>query len=353
MTEPIKQIVQVVKRFGLCGGMEEYVFQLSYELKSAGVNIVVLCEEKVSCHKDNVLEVIELGSSWRKPRWLSHLIFSNKVKNWINKNPFQGRIIHSHERISCHHITTIHSTLFNFPPRGFPSFRKFMNEWLERREITSDSVKVAVPVSHVIKDQIRLKYSMLGEENHKPIVPGVDSKLAIDFSKVERKVKTMGFFGQEWKRKGLEKVLSIWRELRNSGSEIKLVLAGFDENEEVGIFENEKREIQFLGWISDKLKFYSKIDILVHPAKKEAFGMVITEALFLKIPVVCSTQCGASMFNKEGAITALNESAPISEWVKEVQHLLDNKEANFPPIPDWRTNAAQYIKLYESFISLN
>jgi UDP-glucose:(heptosyl)LPS alpha-1,3-glucosyltransferase len=353
MTEPIKQIVQVVKRFGLCGGMEEYVFQLSKELKSAGLNIVVLCEQKVSCHKDNMLEVIELGSSLRKPRWLSHLIFSKKVKDWINKNPLQGRIIHSHERISCHHITTIHSTLFNYPPRGFPSFRKFMNEWLERREITSDSVKVAVPVSHVIKDQIRSKYPTLGEKNHKPIVPGVDSKLAIDFSKVGRRVKTMGFLGQEWKRKGLAKVLSIWRELRNSGSEINLVLAGFDENEAVGIFENEKSEIQLLGWISDKLKFYSKIDILVHPAKKEAFGMVITEALFLKIPVVCSTQCGASMFNKEGAITALNESAPISEWVKEVQYLLDNKEANFPQIADWRTIAAQYIKLYENFISLN
>ena len=66
MTEPIKQIVQVVKRFGLCGGMEEYVFQLSKELKSAGLNILVLCERKVSCPKHIQFDVIELGSSMRK-----------------------------------------------------------------------------------------------------------------------------------------------------------------------------------------------------------------------------------------------------------------------------------------------
>ena len=78
MTEPIKQIVQVVKRFGLCGGMEEYVFQLSKELKSAGLNILVLCEQKVSCPEHIQFDVIELGSSMRKPRWLSHILFSQK-----------------------------------------------------------------------------------------------------------------------------------------------------------------------------------------------------------------------------------------------------------------------------------
>ena len=60
MTEPIRQIVQVVKRFGLCGGMEEYVFQLSKELKSTGLNILVLCEQKVSCPKHIQFDVIEL-----------------------------------------------------------------------------------------------------------------------------------------------------------------------------------------------------------------------------------------------------------------------------------------------------
>ena len=158
MTEPIKQIVQVVKRFGRCGGMEEYVYQLSKELKSAGQNILILCEEKVSCPNDLELEVVELEVSCRKPRWLSHLLFSQKVKNWIDKYPLEARIIHSHERISCHHITTIHSTLFNFPPKGFLSFRKYMNDWLERREITRNYTQEVIPVSYIIRDQVTAKF---------------------------------------------------------------------------------------------------------------------------------------------------------------------------------------------------
>ena len=48
MTEKTKQVVQVVKRFGLCGGMEEYVFRLAESLNSLGYNVLVLCEEKVN-----------------------------------------------------------------------------------------------------------------------------------------------------------------------------------------------------------------------------------------------------------------------------------------------------------------
>ena len=353
MTEPIKQIVQVVKRFGPCGGMEEYVFQLSKELVSAGLNVLVLCEKKVSCPKHIEFDVIELGSSIRKPRWLSHLIFSHKVRHWIDNTPLSGRIIHSHERISCQHVTTIHSTLFNFPPRGLPSFRKFINEWLESNEITKSTVKAVVPVSRIIKDQIKLKYYKFAEKVQNPIVPGIDEELGLNPSRTEREIITIGFLGQEWRRKGLPKVLNIWRELRASGLKMKLILAGFDKNEDIGISENEKDDIQLLGWISDKLKFYSKVDLLIHPAKREAFGMVIAEALSLKIPVICSTQCGASVYEQKGALTVLDESAPISDWVKEVNSILEQKEPNFPQITNWRSIASQYINLYRNISSRN
>jgi UDP-glucose:(heptosyl)LPS alpha-1,3-glucosyltransferase len=353
MTEKTKQVVQVVKRFGLCGGMEEYVFRLSKELKAAGQNILVLCEEKVSCPVDNEIEVIELGFSCRKPRWLSHLLFSRKVKIWLQQNALPNRLVHSHERLNSHHLTTIHSTLFNFPSKGFPSVRKFMNDWLEEREITTISANAVVPVSHIIKDQLLSKYPKFTKRVHDPIVPGVDSELGINHSKTKRRVKTIGFLGQEWRRKGLVKVLSMWRELRKSGLEIKLLLGGFDVSDSIGISEAEKDDIKVLGWMSDKLRFYSNIDLLVHPAKREAFGMVIAEALSLEIPVLCSTQCGASIYQKNGALNALDESAPLSDWVKEVQYLLNHSEPSFPSIADWRQNAAQYINLYQNIFSQN
>ena len=72
------KVIKVVKRFGLCGGMEEYVFRLTEELSKIGVKVKVLCEIQLTS-TDHEITVIELGKSIEKPRWLSHIQFSNKV----------------------------------------------------------------------------------------------------------------------------------------------------------------------------------------------------------------------------------------------------------------------------------
>jgi UDP-glucose:(heptosyl)LPS alpha-1,3-glucosyltransferase len=347
MTEPIKQIVQVVKRFGPCGGMEEYVFQLSKELVSAGLNVLVLCEKKVSCPKHIQFDVIELGSSIRKPRWLSHILFSRKVKNWVNKNPLQGRIIHSHERISCQHITTIHSTLFNFPPKGLPSFRKLINEWLEKREVLGANVQAIVPVSTIIKGQISEKFTNAIPQLSHPVNPGVEQIELSNKDRDNRRIKTIGFIGNEWKRKGLEKVISIWRMLKKTNHEYSLILAGFDPSTDIGLSTEEKKDVQILGWIEDKAEFYSQIDILIHPAKREAYGMVIPEALSLGIPVLCSKECGAAETITEGQGDSLMHNEPDHIWADLVTKLLANElrsDARYER--PWSTVAKEYMKIY-------
>ena len=57
-----------------------------------------------------------------------------------------------------------------------------------------------------------------------------------------------------------------------------------------------------------------------------------------------------SIYQKNGALNALDESAPLSDWVKEVQYLLNHSEPSFPSIADWRQNAAQYINLYQKYL---
>ena len=54
------EVIQVVKRFGLCGGMEEYVFRLTEELSKIGVKVKVLCEIQLTS-TDHEITVIELG----------------------------------------------------------------------------------------------------------------------------------------------------------------------------------------------------------------------------------------------------------------------------------------------------
>ena len=104
------QIVQIVKRFGPVGGMEEYVFLLSTELSKLGYEVIVLCETSFTTDATGV-SVVEVGACG-KPHWLAHYRFSKKVSKWLRENDSPQRIIHSHERQVCHNITTFHTTPF-------------------------------------------------------------------------------------------------------------------------------------------------------------------------------------------------------------------------------------------------
>ena len=39
------KVVQVVRRFGECGGMESYVWNLARELSRIGITVQIVCEE--------------------------------------------------------------------------------------------------------------------------------------------------------------------------------------------------------------------------------------------------------------------------------------------------------------------
>jgi len=348
MTEKTKQVVQVVKRFGLCGGMEEYVFRLAESLNSLGYNVLVLCEEKVNLPASCELEVVQLGISTRKPRWYSHFKFSQKVKHWLCTKAPENYLLHSHERISGHHITTIHSTLFNFPRKfSLPSVRKFFNEKLEGREILSKPVVCVVPVSKVIGEQIKQKFPKSISTLAKPINPGINRIPLQDSKKVAKDLIRIGFIGEEWKRKGLPKVIEIWRTLIKVGKDCQLVLAGFPPSEKIGLTNAEMKSVLIMGWLSDKSKFFSEIDILLHPAKREAYGMVIAESASLGIPFVCSNECGASTLASEGYGKAISESASAESWAEKLISLISQAPTRKCYQRPWSQVAKEYADLYE------
>lgn len=343
------EVIQVVKRFGLCGGMEEYAYRLANELCILGVKIKVVCEEKLNNPKDSNIETFELGKSLKKPRWLSHLLFAKKVRSWVVKNANKNTIIHSHERIDCHHVTTIHSTLYNFPPKqNFPSFRNYCNEHIEHRELNCASVQKIVPVSGLITNQIAEKYSSARHKLVHPIPPGV-SALNTKKKVFDSEVPVVGFMGKEWRRKGLPKVIEIWRELRKEKPQARLCLAGFPDNHPIGISENEHKFVDLLGHVNRKEDFYENIDILVHPAKKEAFGMVIAEALSVGIPVLCSKETGASELLTSS--NTLNYQDPFGLWCDVLKKIILQPYGDIVPQTKakfWPDVAQDYFSCYES-----
>jgi len=347
------KVVQVVKRFGLCGGMEEYAYRLTNELSSLGVKVHVVCEQKVHEPDDKKVQISEFGKSLDKPRWMSHLLFARKVRNWARLNAQSDTIIHSHERIDCHHLTTIHSTLYNFPSRRkLPSLRNYFNEYIERRELNCLSVQKIVPVSKLIAEQIETKYTGVSHRLDFPIPPGVSPINAVK-KEFEPESPVIGFMGKEWKRKGLPKVIEIWRQFRKEYPFARLCLAGFPIDEPIGISEDELRFVDLLGHVGRKEEFYEKIDILLHPAKREAYGMVVAEALHAEVPVLCSSECGASIHVPQGICSTLSFESQTDLWVQHLKKILEQSHLGQLPFfsRPWENVAKDYLSVYESVLS--
>ena len=348
------QVVQVVKKFGLVGGMEEYAYRLSVELTQLGVEVLVLCEKSFSKNSTEA-KIVELGEN-SKPNWFAHYKFSQGVNKWLAQHPCNKRIIHSHERQSLHHVTTFHTTPFN---QGKPwatrflSLRNFFYERLERRELFADSVKAIVPVSNLLGEMIKRKHpkseSLLKDAVH----PGVFMETEGNASKgvVPPDGGTLGFIGKEWKRKGLPKVVGIWRELKKTRPKLKLRIAGVSPEMITHLFGAEDTDIEVLGLIQDKESFYTSIDLLVHPAKYEAFGMVITEALSMAVPVLCSSECGATETITDRNGRKIREDCPLFDWVASANEILDDHEVEVSFSRNWSEVAKEYLELYMKVLS--
>ena len=333
--------------------MEEYAYRLTQELFKLGFRITVLCERNYS-NDYRGINVIELGVH-SKPHWLSHYRFSRKVNRWLLENPKSDRVIHSHERESSHHISTFHTTPFNLGKPWvlkFSSIRNYFYEKLENRELFSHSVQAIVPVSNRLGDLIRQKHPSCSNRIEVAIYPGVELKLPSTQSKreVPKEGGTIGFIGKEWKRKGLLKVINIWRELKKSRPNLKLKIAGVRAEACSHLIGKTDTNIDILGFVKNKELFYRSIDLLIHPAKLEAFGMVISESLAMGVTPLCSSECGASEIIKEGTGASLPHNSEISIWAEKASELLEsNYVVDYRR--DWSTVASEYKKIYSEIFT--
>ena len=118
--------------------------------------------------------------------------------------------------------------------------------------------------------------------------------------------------------------------------------------------EDELKFADSLGHVDRKEDFYEKIDILIHPAKREAYGMVIAEALSIGIPVICSQETGASeLLNLEHT---LNYQDTIGLWCDVLKGILAQPSDNFPKrakINSWQHVASKYYSNYKELLDEN
>lgn len=337
------KVLQVVRDFGPVGGMERYVWELCQHLPELGVDTEILCDINHSKALPSIT-VHELGGRRFKPRWLSALDFSRRAAQWWSRYPHPIQLVHSHDAIGFHHITTFHA-----PP--FASIRHqaiwkqlsprvLANLWIEKRQLFAPSVQAVVPNSELIASRLLSLYPGLKPRLVNPIIPGVDP-VPERTPKTQTKPKRIGFVGKEWRRKGLDIAVGIVREMLKVVRDIEFVVIGPHPNEVIGLFDGFEGQYQLMGAV-DARDHYQHFDLLLHPARMEPFGMVITEALSAGVPVIASDQCGAAAILDAEYVLSVQAAPGI--WAHRCLQAIGR------PIPkfrrSWKDMAQEYVELY-------
>lgn len=339
------ELIHVVRRYGPVGGMERYVWELTRQLQQLGHSVTVICER---CHVERPQGIVvhELGEIAVRPRWIASIRFGLRVARWLVDNPHPDSLIHSHERLKFNHITTFHgppfATVYEKPWWRLVSLRVAMQLFLERRELSV--ARYVVPNSQFIKRQLAHYYPELVCKLTVPIVPGVESGVLREPRRVSTDGGIIGFVGYEWKRKGLPLAVEIVSKLRRSRPNLQLWVVGPAVADVQHLFAEWEGGYKLMAW--SNRAYYAEFDVLLHPAKAEPYGMVISEAMAAKVPVVISDVCGAAVHvtPASGAVLPLSES--IGTWIGAVEQLLNHGEAVPQFVRSWCEVAQEYEIIY-------
>ena len=161
---------------------------------------------------------------------------------------------------------------------------------------------------------------------------------------------TLLFVGSKFFAKGLDRAITAFAQLRAAQPSVKsrLLVVGQDKPRR---FQHQARKlgiaagIEFLGGRDDVAELMLGADLLVHPARSEAAGAVLLEALAAGLPVVATDVCGYAPHIKAARAGILLGAPFVQEQLdRAVQRYIDGVFR-----AECRGSALQYARLTDLY----
>ena len=213
-------------------------------------------------------------------------------------------------------------------------FRPWQYAWAR---VTANWCDRIVCVSRAVRDHHARK-AHLPSWRYKVIYNGIDSDAyAPNMSRREELRRRWGvgddeilmaFVGRLDYQKNLPMLLEAVRRLRQSRSDIRLVVAG--DGPETPILEKFLREnkpglVIWLGRTDDVPGVLSAADIFVQPSRWEGFGLAAAEAMAAGVPVIATKVPGLTELIEDGVSGLLIDSEDTDTLAAATNQLADNR----------------------------
>jgi len=179
-------------------------------------------------------------------------------------------------------------------------------------------------------------------------------------SSISNKLFIVGYAGRIIENKGIFELLDAIRIIHNETNTIQLVLCGDGKPADIErMYQYIKQHtmqdyVQYVGFQKDMNRFYRSVHCLVAPSKvQEAFGLVLCEAMYCKVPVITSMSGAQAEIIENGVSGILIETINSEAIVKAIQGLMNNDAVRTSIIEQGYTRVKSTFTIAKMVDSIN
>ncbi len=150
-------------------------------------------------------------------------------------------------------------------------------------------------------------------------------------SSISNKPFIVGYAGRIIENKGIFELLDAIRVIHTNTKDIRLVICGDGKPNDIErmnqyINQHQMAEyVQYVGFQKNMNQWYRSIHCLVAPSKvQEAFGLVLCEAMYCKVPVITSTSGAQAEIIENGVSGILIDTVNSASISEAIQGLMNN-----------------------------
>ena len=306
------------------GGMEQYVYDMSEELQRQGVAPFVLTDMGNPNFVNRYSEVatvltIKLSKN-------SRYLYANTVAKYIRENNIDTILCHTGKfilfAILLKKLTGV-KVLF-FKHNVLPAKTDIYHRWIQNQVDSFVCVSKCVYDAQVVQEK---------KEKYHLVYNGINTHRfpKVEVEQSQNGIFIVGYAGRISIDKGIMELLGAIKILHEQGKNVELhMCGGVSENTLSQIDEyiksnHMKTYVKNLGFKKDVNQFYRFIDCLVVPSKiKEAFGLVICEAMYCNTPVITSKSGAQEEIITHGEDGLLLDTVTDTTIANAIVYLMDN-----------------------------
>lgn len=273
------------------GGGEQYVYDICFELKNRNIENFVLIDKR---YNDLWFRFSRVSKVFKHNiNYCNGLVSLHYILNIIDKYNINIVNCHSGKMMPlCLMLKKLRNIkLILFKHNAIKTKKDYYHKYLR------DNTDAIVCVSKLVYDLQTQGLDEIEKRKFKLIYNGIATEKFNKYRNIKKRSSKfiIGYAGRIVENKGVKILIDVVNDIHKKYSNVELLLVGADidnywQDLKKYIYNNNMYSfIHYKGLENDMEKFYKSIDLFILPSiVKEAFGLVLCEAMYCKVPVITS-----------------------------------------------------------------